>query len=196
MLARSDSLGILKVKVEGFSRFPGPPGILPRPAQKPSGSVPGGDARPAGRRAGRQPAGNLLDPAYLFRGPEVAAMMDRLVCFRGRRFRPWSSPGSRAPPSWRNTRAGPRAARSHGAALRGPDSLIARFRRELAEDSAADSPRTADNFFRPLRPPRPLAESRPGAASLPPPPRKYQPQRHRGPERGHHHQQLPAASRS
>lgn len=68
----------------------------------------------------------------------------------------------------------PEAARSHAAALRGPDSLLLRFRRELAEDSAADSARDPGNFFRPIRAPRPVAENRPGGMVVPPPPRNFQ----------------------
>ncbi len=68
----------------------------------------------------------------------------------------------------------PEGARSHAFAARGPDSLLVRFRRELAEDSAADSIRAAANFFRPIRAPRPPAESRAGTMTVPPPPRNYQ----------------------
>lgn len=60
-----------------------------------------------------------------------------------------------------------------GATASGPDTLMAQFRQELAEDSLAAAPaRQSDNFFRPIRPPRPVADGRP-AMAMPPPPRRF-----------------------
>lgn len=61
------------------------------------------------------------------------------------------------------------------ASAQGPDSLLLVASRALeAERPAAGSARPhPDNFFRPIRAPRPLAEGRPGGMTVPPPPRNY-----------------------
>lgn len=68
--------------------------------------------------------------------------------------------------------------RSRTEATHGPDSLLALFRQEMSEETAApadsaSSPARQENPFRPVRPHRPRAEKVAGAMRLPPPARDF-----------------------
>ncbi len=77
----------------------------------------------------------------------------------------------------------PGGIRGRTVAAHGPDSLLESFRREIAAESLGHMGKAGDILasagapadpFRPIRAHRPAGEGRPGAVSVPPPPRRYQ----------------------
>jgi hypothetical protein len=68
--------------------------------------------------------------------------------------------------------------KTRSTAFQGQDSLLLQFKKQLESDrrALADTGTRAavDNVFRPIRPPRPEGASRPGAMTVPPPPRRFQ----------------------